>query len=603
VSCGSGDQRAESWDGSRASVLRSGAILRMRPDGSNVQEFARGLLQPGQMAIDPLGHVFLADADWTAAGPGGLRLIHALSGGDYGWQHAAPAKGDKDAAAARGMADGLRAAAERSIPDALRAAAGGERAGTLPPILRSAEGVSGDLLWWDSASFPEFCQGNLLAVSRDDHRVRFYALTREAASFRADGLFDLLRGGEEFWPAAIASGPDGGLYVAEQTAGKWRILRLSWSGTKDAPAIDLSPRDAWQKLAQATDEDLAARLESARGEDRRRAIIEVVKRGKAALVHSLIADTTKPPAARATALGAAMKMAGPGLREASAALLADENADLARLAADALGERLPDKPEELADSGDLIKGALSAATEPLFVRSLQRTLGKLAAAAKSLELAEWGFESASVTHGPMMPRVVFDGHVRALELVPGAAKELMLGNIDVALNLPEAEPLERQRIKEFVTLTAEAMRTGELGEFLDALLKSEPNLFVRLEAPLEARLLACYQNVVTDPPINADAVAEWLDKNPGGPAEVEVAALETLSLVGTTKAGYVEKLAERLLAKPTDVVLVARSYLAGKLDRSLLPRIEAALTKHQPGDSTGEVEKVLRELSRAAASK
>ena len=58
---------------------------------------------------------------------------------------------------------------------------------------------------------------------------------------------------------------------------------------------------------------------------------------------------------------------------------------------DALGDQLPDKPEELADAGDLIKGALSAATESLLVRSLQRTLGRLAAAAKSVELARGGW--------------------------------------------------------------------------------------------------------------------------------------------------------------------------------------------------------------------
>ena len=108
-------------------------------------------------------------------------------------------------------------------------------------------------------------------------------------------------------------------------------------------------------------------------------------------------------------------------------------------------------------------------------------------------------------------RYVFDAHVRALEMVPGAAKELMIGNLDVALNMPEVEPQERQRLKEFVTLTAEAMRTRELAEFLDALLTGEEDLFAMIEAPLEVRLLACYQNVLVEPPIHADAVVRWID--------------------------------------------------------------------------------------------
>ncbi len=585
VSCGSGDTRAEGWDGSRVTILRSGCIVRMRPDGSRLEEFARGLMRPRQIAIEPLGQVFAADRDWSPAGElQGLRLIHALAGGDYGWQHAGPASpGPKDATAARG------------IPHPLRAAAGGERPGTLPPIFRAAGG-GGDLFWWDSVSFPEFCQGGVLAVQGSEHRVQAFGLGREAASFRVESQYDLLVGGDDFHPAAAVSGPDGGLYVADRAAGKGRILRLSWGGTDDAPAVALGQLDAWSKLSTVKDAELPALLESSHGADRRRVIAEVVARGNFGAALSLMADTSKPPAARAAALAATSQNMDAAAREAIAGLLADENTELSRLAAEALGNELPSKPEELEEIGETIKGALSTATDPLLIRALQRTLGKLAAAAKSIELAEWGFEATSVTHGPKMSRVVFDGHVRALELAPGAAKELLLDNLDVALNLPEAEPLERQRLKEFVTLTAEAMRTGELTEFLDALLNSEPNLFVRLEAPLEARLLACYRNIVSDPPINADAVATWLDKNPGGPVEVEVAALETLSLVGTTKAGYAEKLADHLLAKPADAVLVARSFVAGRLDRSLLPRIKMALAKHAANDSAGEVAAVLKQL-------
>jgi hypothetical protein len=284
------------------------------------------------------------------------------------------------------------------------------------------------------------------------------------------------------------------------------------------------------------------------------------------------------------------------LRGELAEQLAQENPDAARLLARALGDTPPANEEELLAVAEEVKGALSLAADPARQRALQLSLGRLAAAAKSIDLAEWTFEGTSVTHGPKMSREVFDGHVRALELVPGAAKELMLGNLDVALNLPEADPLERHRIKEFVTLTAEAMRTRELIEFLDSLLKSDPNLFVRLEAPVESRLLACYRNVLVDPPVTADAVAAWLEKNPGGPVEVEVAALETLSLVGTSKEGFVEKLADRLLSKPADALLVAKSFASGKLDRSLLPRIKSALEKHREKDSAGEIAAAIKEL-------
>ena len=233
-----------------------------------------------------------------------------------------------------------------------------------------------------------------------------------------------------------------------------------------------------------------------------------------------------------------------------------------------------------------MKSALSTTRDAEAEAALRLALGTLAAAGAanapewSLETVEWGFESMSVTHSAKTPPKVFQSHARALEMVPGAAKELMIGNLDVALNMPDVEPKERQRLKEFVTLTAEAMRTRELAEFLDALLTGEDDLFVKIEAPLETRLLACYQHAKADPPITADAVLQWLDKHPGGPPEVEIAALETIARAGTTKKDAATKLAERLLAKPDNAVALAQRLIAGHLERSLLPQVNEALKRH-----------------------
>jgi hypothetical protein len=268
--------------------------------------------------------------------------------------------------------------------------------------------------------------------------------------------------------------------------------------------------------------------------------------------------------------------------------LAGDDPRLVRQAAEAIAKTPPKGKEDLNAAAEAVKSALSTTQDAEAEATLRLALGKLAAAGVkdtpewSLETVEWGFESMSVTHSDKTPPKVFDAHVRALEMVPGAAKELMIGNLDVALNFPDAELKERQRLKEFVTLTAEAMRTRELAVFLDELLTSDDDLFVKIEAPLEARLIACYQHVKADPPINADAVAQWLDKHPGGPVEVEIAALETLSKVGTTKPDATTKLAERLLSKPENAVLLAHRVLAGHLDKSLLPQIKAALRTHAP---------------------
>src|SRR6185369_1472578 len=46
ISCGAGDNLVEGSDGSRATVLRTGAIFRCRLDGSKMETFAIGLHNP-----------------------------------------------------------------------------------------------------------------------------------------------------------------------------------------------------------------------------------------------------------------------------------------------------------------------------------------------------------------------------------------------------------------------------------------------------------------------------------------------------------------------------------------------------------------------------
>jgi hypothetical protein len=298
----------------------------------------------------------------------------------------------------------------------------------------------------------------------------------------------------------------------------------------------------------------------------------------------------------ADAASAQMPKAVPVLaHEELLRLLAANDPRSAREAAEAIQNESPKNREELLATAEAVKSALSTTRDATAEAALRLALGKLGAAGVE-DAAEWGFESMSVTHNAKTPKEVFDAHVRALEMVPGAAKELMLGNLDVALNFPEAEPKERQRLKEFVTLTAEGMRTRELSIFLDALLLGEEDLFVKLEAPLEVRLMACYKHVTADPPINAEAVLTWLEKHPGGPVEVEIAALEVASLVGTTKTDALSKLAERLLAKPQTAMVLARHVLSGNLDRKLLPRVKEAIAQHVQKEPTEELRRLLQDL-------
>jgi len=597
VSCGSGDHRAASWDGSQAAVLRSGAIFRLRPDGSHAHEFARGFVSPSAVAFDALGNAFCVDRGVPGTNFAGSRLIYVLPGGDYGWQQARIEKaGDANASVAL-------------QPDPVRASANGERAGTLPPMLRLERGSPGNLIAYHGAAFPEFFQGLLIIADGAGHAVSAYSVERDGATFRAIGQFDLVKSDDPlFQPKRILQGPDGAIHVHDE---KSRVYRLSWGGTAEAPAIATLPADRLTRIATASLDELWKLVESTDYQVRQRAGPQIVananlddaaKTNSRERLAALLMNERLPPPVRATIIQAATPLADKAIRTALCRLLEGENAEIVRLAAQALSETPPSDPDELAEVADSVKGMYGRVTDACSERALQFALARLAIAGVA-DAAEWGFEATSVTHGPKMSRYVFDGHARALEMVPGAAKELMLGNLDVAINLDVGEPLERQRIKEFVTLTAEAMRTRELADFLDALCRGEEDLFVKVEAPLEARLIACYQNVLVDPPINADAVIEWLDKHPGGPIEVEIAALETLSIVGTARKEAFEKLAERLLAQPAAAVTLGQRLVAGHLDRGLLPSIREAVNRHAGSDSSGEATKLLAELAKLEKGK
>jgi hypothetical protein len=217
---------------------------------------------------------------------------------------------------------------------------------------------------------------------------------------------------------------------------------------------------------------------------------------------------------------------------------------------------------------------------PAVQRSLYLALGKLG---RKLEtVPEWIFEATSVTPRVQANRLAFDGHVRAAEMPEGWATELLIGNLEVALFDPNPDPEERQRLKLFVTKTAEGMRTKELATFLDRTIRDEKDYFSKIDAPLQVRLLASYQNLLIEPAVRADAVALWLSKHPQAAAEVQLAAWETLAKLGTEK--------------PDSLVVAAKAAIAAKPDGALKSNIAKALEPHREAGKRTEIDELLDQL-------
>jgi putative membrane-bound dehydrogenase-like protein len=77
--------RVEGTDGSFVSGYGDGgSIIRARPDGTEVDEYATGFWNPFDLTFDTAGRLLAADNDPDSRGPN--RLVHVVEGGDYGYK-------------------------------------------------------------------------------------------------------------------------------------------------------------------------------------------------------------------------------------------------------------------------------------------------------------------------------------------------------------------------------------------------------------------------------------------------------------------------------------------------------------------------------------
>lgn len=211
----------------QAITLNSGNTFRMRVDGSHVEHYTRGQVNPFGMAFDDYGNLYSSDCH--------TRPVYQL------------------------MHDGR-------YPTHFTNAVSDDGLGFVPEMMEHMHGSTGlcGLAWWQGDSFPKEYADNLFVCNVVTSRVNRDTLATTGSSRRCVEASDFVICDDPwFRPVDLQVGPDGALYIADfynriighyevdlkhpgRDRERGRIWRIVWkgAGAKPVKAPDLSVADA-----------------------------------------------------------------------------------------------------------------------------------------------------------------------------------------------------------------------------------------------------------------------------------------------------------------------------------------------------------------------
>ncbi|HET6575589.1 MAG TPA: PVC-type heme-binding CxxCH protein [Fimbriiglobus sp.] len=504
ITSGDDDNYVEGSDGSRATVLRTGAVFRCNPDGSEMEAFSIGYRNPYRdLAYDDRYNWFHADNDNEDGSKfTGCRLVHVAEGVDYGWR--------------------LRGGARCCRPDHFRGAIAGELPGKVAPMLKTGRGSPAGVLIYHDTHLPEKYRGLMYYPDVFRKLVRAYKIAPKGATFAVTHEFEFLKSDDPlFRPCQMVTGPDGAIYVCDWRtdsggAGRLsgdgahgRIYRVKWVGTTDSPAIQLRGLNSWAELLQLSDAKLALKLDAPDLTDRVVARKELVRRGLKArdAVLRVFVSGGYDADGRLAALGVLQAHWSPVVEDLFRLLLNDTNADTRRLAAEGLGHH--GKPKDRRNHEALAK--LLGDDEPAVRRVAALALARVNSAAATDALVN------AYRADDGKDAFLTDGYIRAIEKLgkPGMDALVALAGTGQRADIAKA------------AAAFTAFRTRPAADALPRMLAT-PNL----TADWRAELVRSYTNYLFDPPLAMDPMATYVTAHSSEPA-VAIAGLEVLAATGT----------------------------------------------------------------------
>jgi putative membrane-bound dehydrogenase-like protein len=344
-------------DHSKAEI-HGGGILRMRPDGSQVEAYSTGTRNHLDVAINAEDEMFTYDN--TDDGLGWwCRFTHMVDGGYYGYPYDyRPPENDKEAMPAWDAQHKAADKAHQEWNQANKGKAEGQKSPEPPSafptpyrpwtLWRMEEYGGGSptgSVAYNEEALPAEYHGNVFASEWGKGNVERFVVERAGATYKVTKREIILsKGPEPLRPVGIQVLPDGsGILVADWNYAGWRnanadagrLLKLTYTGK-----LTPSPRPTWWVAAaqgqpfQATTAELIAALSHPAESVRLVAQRRIADRGEEAVpaLLALLKDAKAPNHAKWHAIWTLDRIdngkSAPKIVEAIAALVNDKSQDV-----------------------------------------------------------------------------------------------------------------------------------------------------------------------------------------------------------------------------------------------------------------------------------